>query len=181
MNKILNQLKDKGVLVFDTSVPVSLSDYTLNYEIPKSDGRLPDQIELDYRTVDDHFPYNQLLKELIYRAVGSPEDIKDLLFNCPDVIIQELKPNNILDWHHDAYTFDDGSKLQFEALLYISNVPNPSRTFMWKDKDDEDVNLVSIKHGTIILIDCTSDRYIHSAVGSNDEYEKIVTLLLGCR
>lgn len=108
MTNFLQQLQQKGILVFETSVPDTLTSYALDYKIPKSEGASPNQIELEYRTVDENFPYLQLVKELIFKAAGSPEEIKEILFKTPDVIVQELPYNKILDWHHDAYTFGEG-------------------------------------------------------------------------
>jgi hypothetical protein len=187
MTNLLKQLNEQGVLVFQTNIPEHLTQYTLNYIIPQSDGRDVDQVELDYRTVDDNFPYSELLKELIYKALGSPEDMKELIFRTPDVIVQELKPNTKLDWHHDAYTFEDGTKLQFEVLLYVANTERPDRYFAWKDKrmvqgrTASPEKTVRIQHGSCLVIDCSTDYYVHSASGSTRLNEKIVTLLLGCR
>lgn len=177
----------EGFIHLSIEVPKEIRDFALNYEIPKSSDRLPDQIELNYRYVDENFKYLEELKDLIKKAIKYDKDLSEKIDNVNEVIVQELKSFELLEWHHDKYMFDDNKPLLFEALLYISNVDEPKRWFFYKpyDESEEDISELNsgayrLSNGSIVLIDCTSDKYVHSAFGP-DLDQKVVTFLLGCR
>ena len=174
-----NELQDKGFISFKVAVPKHLKEYALNYSIPKSKDRLPDQIELDHRYVDENFKYLKELKDLIANKIKDSQ-LSRLILSTPEVIVQELLPETILNWHHDAYTFEDGKPLLFEALLYISTKEKPQRALLWKEYKGQQSGTIEIEDGTVILIDCSTDKYLHAAIGPASD-ERVVTLLLGCR
>lgn len=177
---MLEELDQKGFLVFKINVPEYLRKFAIDYQIPK-DMDEDNHIELDYRYVDKNFKYLNELKDLVLSSVSFQKEMEEVIAKVPDVIVQELKPFEMIGWHSDAHTYDDGTKLMFECLLYISNVDNPTRTFFWKNADNTDRGVVEITHGTLLIIDCRSEKYLHSAMGTHNYNEKVVTFLLGCR
>lgn len=177
---MLEELNEKGFLVYKIKIPDYLRKFALDYKIPK-DMDQDNHIELDYRYVDSNFIYLEELKQLVLDSVNFQIEMKNLIEKVPDVIVQELKPLEIIGWHSDAHTYEDGTKLQFECLLYISNVDNPTRMFFWKKPDESETGVIEITHGTLLIIDCRSEKYLHSAMGTHSDNEKVVTFLLGCR
>jgi hypothetical protein len=177
---MLEELDKKGFLVFKIEVPSYLRQFALDYKIPK-DLDQDNHIELDYRYVDSSFEYLEQLKQLVLNNINLQNEMKNLIQKVPDVIVQELKPFETIGWHNDAHTYKDGTKLQFECLLYISNVDNPTRLFFWKTPDEKEQGMIQITHGTLLIIDCRSEKFLHSAMGTHDVNERVVTFLLGCR
>ena len=180
-------LLEQGFIHINIEVPEEIREFALEYNIPESSDKLPDQIELDYRYVDENFKYLNEIKDLIKKAIKYDKDLSEKIDNVKEVIIQELKSFELLNWHHDKYMFDDNKPLLFEALLYISNVDEPKRWFFYKpyDESEEEISELNsgayrLANGSLVLIDCTSDKYVHSAFGP-DVGEKVVTFLLGCR
>lgn len=177
---MLEELDEKGFLIFKVDVPDYLRQFALDYKIPK-DMDQDNHIELDYRYVDSNFKYLDELKNLLLNSVSFQKEMQDLIVKVPDVIVQELKPFETIGWHSDAHTYEDGTSLQFECLLYISNVDDPTRLFFWKKQDETDRGVTKITHGTLLIIDCRSEKYLHSAMGTHANDERVVTFLLGCR
>jgi hypothetical protein len=179
---IFQTLTDSGIITSRAPVSDKFRNYVLQYRIPESDGKLQGQVELDRRFVESNFQRLYELKEMIFHALGYPEELRESLYACTDVIIQELEPGKILDWHIDAYKFDDGSSLSYEALFYVSTVNDPDRVFMWREKDAGYLaHSLKIKNGTVVLINCENDRFEHAAIAADKIGERTVTLLLGCR
>ena len=179
---IFQMLNDFGIITSRATVSDKFRNYILQYGIPESDGKLPGQIELDKRFVESNFQRLYELKTMIFNALGCPEELRESLYACTDVIIQELEPGKILDWHVDAYKFDDGSSLSYEALFYVSTLDDPDRIFMWRKKDANYLaESLKIQNGTIVLINCENDQFEHAAIAADKIGERTVTLLLGCR
>lgn len=177
---MLEELDEKGFLVFKIDVPDYLRQFALDYKIPK-DLDQDNHVELDYRYVDSNFKYLEELKKLVTNSVSFQKEMESLILKAPDVIVQELKPFETIGWHNDAHTYEDGTKLQFECLLYISNVDNPARLFFWKTEDNKEQGTIQIANGTLLIIDCRSEKYLHSAMGTHNNDERVVTFLIGCR
>lgn len=176
----LEELDAKGFLAYTIKIPEYLKKFALDYKIPK-DLDQDNHIELDYRYVDSNFKFLKELKELILNNINFEPAMSFLIKKVPDVIVQELKPFETIDWHSDAHTYEDGTQLQFECLLYISNVDNPTRMFFWKESEGTNQGVIQINHGTLLVIDCRSEKFLHSAMGTYDESQRVVTFLLGCR